>query len=105
MLRNYIKTTFRNLWKNKTYSFLNIFGLAIGITCASLIFIWTEDELTFNNVNVKKDRLYQVRVNANFGGTIYTMGSTPRLMAPLLKGEIPGIANAARVSDEDQRLL
>lgn len=45
MFRNYFKTTFRNLWKNKGYSFLNIFGLAIGIACAALIFLWVEDEL------------------------------------------------------------
>jgi putative ABC transport system permease protein len=105
MFKNYFKITLRNLWKNKTYSFLNIFGLSIGIACAGLILLWAEDELTFDNVNLKKDRLYQVRVNANFGGTIYTMGSTPRPMAPLLKAEIPGIVNAARVSDEDQLLL
>ena len=37
MIKNYFKTTFRNLWKTKGYSFLNVFGLAIGITCASLI--------------------------------------------------------------------
>jgi putative ABC transport system permease protein len=105
MFNFFLKPALRNFRKNKTYSFLNIFGLAIGIACAGLIFLWAEDELTFDNVNLKKDRLYQVRVNANFGGTIYTMGSTPRLMAPLLKSEIPGIINAARVSDEDQRLL
>ncbi|MEO6684221.1 MAG: ABC transporter permease [Ginsengibacter sp.] len=45
MFRNYIKTTLRNLWKNKGYTFLNIFGLAIGITCAALIFLWIEDEV------------------------------------------------------------
>ncbi len=105
MLKNYFKTAFRNLWKNKTYSFLNIAGLAIGIACAGLIFLWAEDELTFDNVNVKKDRLYAVRVNAKFGGNTYTMGSTPRPMAASLKTDIHGIANTARISDEDLRLL
>ena len=105
MLKNYFKTAFRNLWKNKTYSFLNIAGLAIGIACAGLIFLWAEDEMTFDNVNVKKDRLYAVRVNAKFGGNTYTMGSTPRPMAASLKSDIRGIANTARISDEDLRLL
>jgi putative ABC transport system permease protein len=105
MFNFFLKPALRNFRKNKTYSFLNIFGLSIGIACAGLIFLWAEDEWNFNNVNVKKDRLYQVRINANFGGNIYTMGSTPRLMGPLLKTEIPDIVNAARVSDEDQRLL
>jgi hypothetical protein len=48
MILNYIKIAFRTLLKNKGYSFLNIFGLAIGITCASLIFLWVEDEVSFN---------------------------------------------------------
>lgn len=43
MIQNYLKTTFRNLWKNKGFTFLNIFGLGIGIACGSLIFLWVED--------------------------------------------------------------
>lgn len=105
MIKNYFKTTFRNLWKNKGYSFLNIFGLAIGIACAGLIFLWAEDELTFDNGNAKKDRLYQLNVNMTFDGNEFTMGSTPRLMAAAMKAEIPGIANTARYSDNDQQLL
>ena len=45
MIPNFIKLTFRNLRKNRSYSFLNIFGLAIGIACAGLIFLWVEDQL------------------------------------------------------------
>ena len=105
MIKNFIKTTFRNLWKNKAYSFLNIGGLAIGIACAGLIFLWVGDELTFDNTNTKKDRLYSVQVNLVSGNNTYTMGSTPRIMAQTLKAEIPGIANVCRISDSDQRLL
>ncbi len=105
MIKNYFKTTIRNLWRNKTYSFLNIFGLAIGIACAGLIFLWAEDEMTFDNVHVKKDRLYKVNVNKTFDGNLYTMSSTPRPLAGALKKEMPGIVNAARVIDEDQRSL
>ena len=105
MLINHLKTAFRNLLKNKTYSFLNIFGLAMGITCAGLIFLWAEDEMNFDQVNVKKDRLYAVRVNAHYGGNMFTMGSTPRIMVATLHADIRGIHNTARVSDEDQRLL
>jgi putative ABC transport system permease protein len=100
MIKSYFKTIIRNLWKNKAYSFLNIGGLAIGIACAGLIFLWVADELTFDNFNVKKDTLYSVQVNASYGGNDFTMGSTPRLMASSLKAEIPGIANACRISDE-----
>mgnify|MGYP000900627325 CR=1 FL=1 len=102
MFKNYFKTTFRNLLKNKGYSLLNIFGLAIGIACAGLIFLWAEDELTFDNANVKKDRLYQLNVNMTFDGNEFTMNSTPRPMAAAMKDEIPGIANTARYSNNDE---
>jgi ABC-type antimicrobial peptide transport system permease subunit len=54
MLRNYLKTAFRNLWKNKSYGFLNVFGLAVGIACAALIFLWVEDELNYNSYNQRE---------------------------------------------------
>ena len=60
MILNYIKIAFRSLLKNKGYSFLNIFGLAIGITCASLIFLWVEDEMSFNDSFAKQDQVYYV---------------------------------------------
>jgi len=98
---NTLKTTFRSLQKNKSYGFLNIAGLAVGIACAGLIFLWVGDEMTYDGNNVKKDRLYSVQINASYAGNAFTMGSTPRLMASSLKAEIPGIANACRISDED----
>ena len=98
-----IKITFRKLWQNKEYSFLNIFGLAIGIACASLIFLWVEDESNFNRVNVKKDRIYAVGCNQAFDGKVFTFNgvfsnATPGPLAPALKNEIPGIVNVGRVS-------
>jgi putative ABC transport system permease protein len=105
MIKNFLKSTFRNLLKNKGYSFLNIGGLAIGIACAGLIFLWVADELTFDNVNVNKDSLYSILVNAKYNGNTFTMGSTPRIMAKAIKAEIPGIVNTCRVSDEGQNLL
>jgi len=101
MFKNYFKTTMRSLLKNKAYSFLNVAGLAIGIACAGLIFLWVGDELTFDNNNVKKDNLYAVKVNMEYSGNRFTMGSTPRVMAAAMKTEIPGITNTCRVSDGD----
>ena len=80
----------------QTSSIPSLFGLAIGIACAALIFLWVEDEMTFDNMNIKKDRLYSIQVNIPSGGSIYTIGSTPRPMGAALKKEIPGIVEAAR---------
>lgn len=98
MLKNYLKTAFRNLWKNKTYSFLNIFGLAVGITCAGFIFLWVEDELSYDHNNFKKDQLYQVMENQAYDGKTYTFSATPGLLAGAMKEEVPGIKNTCRFS-------
>ena len=98
MIKNYLKTGFRNLWKNRTYGFLNIFGLAVGITCAGFIFLWVEDELNYNHNNCKRDQLYQVLENQAYDGKIYTFSATPGLLGPSMKDEIPGIRNTCRTT-------
>ncbi len=104
MLKNFLKTTLRNFWKNKTYSFLNIFGLAVGIACAGLIFLWVEDEFNYDHHNVKLNRLYSIQENQDYSGKIYTFSATPGLLAPSMKAEIPGVANTARTT-WDQTVL
>ncbi|GAB3907447.1 ABC transporter permease [Mucilaginibacter boryungensis] len=104
MLRNYIKTAFRSLLKNKTYSFLNIFGLAIGIACAAFIFLWVENEVSFDSVHQKKDRLFIAKENQQYVDHVFTHSSTPGLFGPAIKAEVPGIANVCRTS-EDQSFL
>ena len=105
MFRNYFKTTIRNFWRNKGNSFLNIFGLAIGITCAALIFLWTEDEITYDSTHVKRDRIYQVLENQKYDAYVFTHGSTPAPMAPAMKAEIPGVAATCRASEGENSQL
>lgn len=106
MFNIFFKTTIRNLWKNKTYNLLNIFGLAIGIACASLIFLWVEDELTFNHIFEKRDNLYRVMENhKNDGGKVSTSGTTRAPVAASIKKEIPGIKNTVRLSWEMNQLF
>jgi putative ABC transport system permease protein len=106
MIRNYIKTTLRSLLKNRSYSVLNIAGLAIGITCASLIFLWVQDEVTFNHNFAKRDVLYKVYENQTYEGKTSTFFGTPGPMAKAMIAEIPGIKNAARLTgDGDQALF
>jgi putative ABC transport system permease protein len=105
MFKNFFKTTIRSLQRNKGYSFLNIFGLAIGITCAGLIFLWVEDELSFDQFNTKKNQLYYIRENQKYDTYTATFGSTPAPMAPVIKAEIPGIANTCRINGLDTKLI
>jgi putative ABC transport system permease protein len=105
MIKNYFKTGFRNLFKNKGYSFLNVFGLAIGIACAGLIFLWVENELGFDNSNVKKDRLYLVNTNAKTDDGIFTHSSTPGPLAEAMQSTIPGVANTCRTTEGNSSFL
>ncbi|HMH21393.1 MAG TPA: ABC transporter permease [Puia sp.] len=106
---NFFKSTLRNFWKNRGYSFLNIFGLAMGIACAGLIFLWVEDELNYDSVYTKKDQLYSVISKANFDGKIFTFGvqsnATPAPLAGAIKTEIPGIVNSCRLSQNTNTLF
>ncbi|HJP63030.1 MAG TPA: ABC transporter permease [Mucilaginibacter sp.] len=105
MIKNYLKTTFRSLLKNRSYSFLNITGLAVGIACASLIFLWVQDELTFNHNFEKRANIYKIYENQTYEGKVSTFHATPGLMAKAITTEIPGIKNAARLSGTSASLF
>ena len=77
MFRNYFLITIRNLFKNGFYSFINIAGLAIGITCSILILLWVTDEVSFDKFHPKSNRLYQVWVSAIFDGKTNSWTSVP----------------------------
>jgi len=105
MLKNYLKTAFRNLWKNKTYSFLNIFGLAVGITCAGFIFLWVENENNYNRFQAKYDNVYQVMEHQAYDGKNYTFAATPGVLAPAMKNELPGVIATARTTWQQKVLF
>ncbi|WP_291868025.1 ABC transporter permease [Maribacter sp.] len=102
MYKNYIKIAWRNLWKNKGYSFLNIFGLAIGITCAAMILLWVEDEVGYDSNFSKQDVVYYVPTNQQYEGEWRTFfQATPGPLAQVLKEEVPGVVGSARTSRMD----
>lgn len=105
MFKNHFKIAFRNILKNKGYSFLNIFGLAIGIACASLIFLWVEDELNYNDYFAKKENIYKVKDHQTYGGDTYSFDATPGLLADGIKADFPEIENTARSSVKLQKLF
>ncbi len=80
MLKNYFKIAFRNLLKNKGYSFINIAGLATGMAVTLLIGLWIWDELTFNKYHQNYDRIAQVWQHNIYNGTVASQVSNPYLM-------------------------
>jgi hypothetical protein len=81
MLRNYFKIAFRNLTKNKGYTFINITGLATGMAVALLIGLWIWDELTFNHYHKNYDRIAQVWQNNIYNGAKQSQTANPYVMA------------------------
>ena len=101
MIQNYIKIALRNLWKNKGYSALNIFGLAVGITCASLIFLWVEDEVNFDGAFSNRENIYRIMEHQSYDGEWRTFGSTPAPLAPAFQQEVPGVLHIARTRQSE----
>jgi putative ABC transport system permease protein len=93
MFKNYLKITLRNLLKNKTYSFINIFGLSIAITCTILILLWVNNELSYDMFNKNAKQIYRVVQYDNNGKN----SRSPAQLAPALAAEIPEIDSYARI--------
>jgi putative ABC transport system permease protein len=97
MIKSYLKIFFRNLWKQKGYSSINILGLSAGIACSLLIFLWARDETRYDNFHVNRNQLFLVAQNQNFKTRTITVSNTPAAVAYHLKKDYPEIIDAARV--------
>src|ERR1700748_572223 len=105
MIKNYLKTAFRSLIKNKGYSFLNIFGLALGIACASIIFLWVESEVTYNDFFSNKATIYKIKDSQTYNGETFTFDASCGPLAEGMKAEIPGFKYTARSSFNSNALF
>lgn len=108
MLRNYLKIAWRNLMKNKTFSFINVFGLAIGLTCCMLITLYIHNELSYDSYHKNISRLYQLGTSFVKNGKEEHMANTPAPMAKTMQQEFPEIEEATRLLGlfaEDKTLL
>lgn len=99
MIKNYFKTAFRNLWKNKTTSFINIFGLTIGLCSCLLIGLYIQHELNYDKFQTKGDRIARVIMEYKFdGGAEMKKGNfTSARVAPVFKQTFPEIESAVRM--------
>ena len=105
MLKNYFKIAFRNLWRKRVFSFINIIGLAIGMASAALIILWIQNEMTYDRFHVKQDRLYEVYGNVRMDGGIESQLPSPQLLVPALKKDIPEIEEASRLTWDQTSLF
>jgi putative ABC transport system permease protein len=105
MLRNYLKTAFRNLWKNKGFSAINILGLAIGLATCLLILIYVTDELSYDRYNVNADRIYRVDNDVKFGGNSMSLAVAPAPAGPTFLRDYPEVEKEVRFRDNGGRLV
>jgi putative ABC transport system permease protein len=103
MLKNYIKTALRNLFRNKLYSFLNIAGLAIGIACCVLILFYVQDELSFDRFHENSDNIYRLVPTFTTSERTMYMATNAHVQGPMLKSEFPEVLNYVRFTSYGSR--
>jgi ABC-type antimicrobial peptide transport system permease subunit len=97
MLKNVFLVTIRNLWRNKSFSSINIIGLAIGMASALLIGLWVQHESSFDRWHGKAGRIYQLYTREDYNGKPDAWPRVSSLMAPELKKDFSEIEDAVRI--------
>ena len=82
MLRNFFLVTVRNLWRNKSFSAINILGLAIGMGAALLIGLWVQNEYSYDSFYTNADRTYELYTRSEYNGTTDAWPRVTSLMGP-----------------------
>ena len=101
MLKNYFRVAWRSLLANKTFSLINISGLALGLASSLLIFLWVNDEISVDKFHAHGDRLFQMYENETVDGKIFSGYWTPGLLAQELKKKIPDVQYATDMMSHD----
>src|SRR5664279_1341464 len=96
MFKNYFKTAFRNLARNKVYSFINIAGLSLGLACTMLIMLYVKDEVSFDRFHKNIHNIYRIVSELSRGEK---MVSTGALQGPRFTQNVPGITSFVRVKN------
>lgn len=99
MLRNYLRSALRNITRHKFISFINIFGLTIGLTCCLLIVVYVINELSYDKFNTNADDIYRVTRSFNTADGVETLhlGAVAPPFGPLLKNEFSDIKKVTRI--------
>src|ERR1700744_1571554 len=97
MIKNYIKTAYRSLKKNKGFTVLNVLGLSVGLATCLLIVFYVVDELSYDRYNTKADRIYRVSENGKINGNEFRSAATEAPLLAVLKSSFPEIEKSAKL--------
>ena len=103
MLKNYFTIAWRNFWKSKLFSLINLLGLTLGIAFSLMILLWVQDEQSINAFHENSSRLFNIYEREYADGKIEIDYSTPGLLAAELKKKIPEIEFATSYARNDER--
>lgn len=97
MLKNYIKIALRNLWKNKTFSFINVIGLSVGTLCCLYILFYVEGQYSYDKHHENVNDLYRVTTSLAFRSDKHNNASCSPPIAPAMKRDFPEVQQFTRV--------
>jgi putative ABC transport system permease protein len=101
MFKNNLKIAWRNLFKDRQFTFLNLIGLSVGLACTLLIYLWVSDERSFDKFSEKDDQLYQLMEHRKSASGIAVSDESSGILGEVLKGQMPEIVYAAAVAPPD----
>src|ERR1700724_1988807 len=105
MFKNFIKTAFRSLLKNKGFTFLNVAGLTLGLATCLLIVFYVVDELSYDKYNTKADRIYRITIEAGLNGHAGSYATSEGPLEAALKDNFPEIEKTTRMINKDGLFL
>ena len=105
MFKNYFKTAWRSLMKNKFYSAINIFGLTIGMASAILILLWIQNEMSHDSFYTKTDRIYLANNRDKVNGKMFAWNETPKPLGLALKKDYPEVEDVVRLNEHKANFL
>ncbi len=105
MLKNYLRITYRNLIKHKSYSLINIFGLSLGITCCILIYAYIGYELSYDRYHKNADNIYRIVSKSSVAGQTSEIARVPGPMGPTLTLEFPEVIDFVRFMPTVKRVF
>ena len=105
MLRNYLKTAIRNLWKRKSFSLINIAGLAIGMAVSFLILLYVWNEVTYDRFHENNENIYRIATKLDAQGRHLEVATVPAPLGPALDDQFPEVGLVARLHGFGRRIV
>ncbi len=105
MIRNYLLTALRNMRNNRYYTAINIIGLTFGIVSALFIYLFIQDELSFDKFHSKAERMYRVYLSASLGEQKFKTAVTTPPLAETLVNDFPEVEHAVRLYRLDKEVM